>query len=599
MTDEEKQRKIAEENRKLTDIQEQANLYAGKCPEFAKEWMKKRLESYAKKNDYNLPPEDEITNTRDWLHGLQEEDPKLANKIDRISWEAGQGHQEKWHDKLAKKAEKLSEFRGNPDDITPMIKYEDGFQWVKLDTPEAKDFEGNAMGNCVGKGGYDNKTIFSLRDKDNFPHVTIEYDEKTKTIQQMKCKGNSEVTDDYMPVVKNLMMELKPEHIYDIDNAVSKDGDYYIGIYEIKQAVNDGIKFDAINIEGEYALSKEGEFYTNFIDIYDAMKEGVKFDDVQLDSLYEQQNYALSNDGILCVENDIYDTKDKGLKFDKGKISVSGEYTMSKDGTLYVGVNEIKQAVENGVKFETIDMRTAIMYAYAEDGSLYLGQNAIKNIPEDVVLKEVDITGSKNITEFNNKVEGRFIAPFSGLEKIGPNAEFGDEVDIRGCKNLTGFNNKVEGFFYADDSGLEKIGPNAEFGGNVDVSKCKNLTEFNHKVPGRFFAYSSGLTTIGPNTEFGGSVDIEGCKNITEFNHKVEGNFDAENSSLTNIGPNAEFGRNVDISGTPLSEEIGMDVIKTPEEKQAFADAIKSMDSKQEQIPEHIPEPEEEHSMSM
>ncbi|MGQ0495435.1 PcfJ domain-containing protein (plasmid) [Komagataeibacter intermedius] len=548
MTDEEKQRKIAEENRKLTDIQKQANLYAGKCPEFAKEWMKKRLESYAKKNDYNLPPEDEITNTRDWLHSLQEEDPKLANKIDRISWEAGQGHQQKWHDGLAKKAEKLSKFKGNPDDVTPMIKYEDGFQWVKLNSAEAKDFEGDAMGNCVGQGNYDDQTIFSLRDKDNFPHITVEYNEYTKTIEQMKCKGNSKVTDDYMPVVENLISELKPEHIRDIDNAISTDGNYYLGIDRINQATENGIKFDKDNIH-----------------------------------------------------------------------TILTNYALSKDGSLFVDDDRINQASQEGVKFDKINISIDKKYAISTDGILYFGEDAVKNIPNDIVLKEVNIGFCKNITEFNNKVEGNFCAYCSSLEKIGPNAEFGGDVDIENCKNLTEFNHKVPGDFKAQFSGLEKIGPNADFGGDVLINGCENLTEFNHKVPGDFNAESSGLTKIGPNAEFGGNVIIKNCC-VKEFNNKVEGFFNADDSilktiganaqfggnfcvfesNLTTISPNADFGGRVDISGTPLCAKTGIYEVETPEEKQAFADAIKSMDSKQEQAPEQAPKPEEEeYSMSM
>lgn len=85
--------------------------------------------------------------------------------------------QEKWHKELANKADKLKEFGGNPFEYQPVLKCENGFQWVSLDTPEAKDYEGNAMGHCVGSGSYDDNetTIFSLRDKNNLPHVTVEF----------------------------------------------------------------------------------------------------------------------------------------------------------------------------------------------------------------------------------------------------------------------------------------------------------------------------------------------------------------------------------------------------------------------------------------
>ncbi|GBR23572.1 hypothetical protein [Komagataeibacter nataicola] len=91
-------------------------------------------------------------------------------------------------------------------------------------------------------------------------------------------------------------------------------------------------------------------------------------------------------------------------------------------------------------------------------------------------------------------------------------------------------------------------------------------------------------------------VFIADC-DISEWNHKVTRTFYAHYTPLETIGPNAEFGGYVIIRNTPLSDKIGMYVIETPEEKKAFMDAIKSMDSKQE--PEQTPEPEEEYSMKM
>lgn len=298
--------------------------------------------------------------------------------------------------------------------------------------------------------------------------------------------------------------------------------------------------------------------------------------------------------------------------------------------------NEEVPYVENLMANVKPSLLSNMPYALTEDGNYYVGEDKIKTIPDDIVLKDVNISFSKNITEWNRPVVGDFYAVESNLEKFGPNAAFGGRVDISdttnitefnhkvpgefratdcnlttigpdaefggdvyiGGSNLTEWNHKIEGFLNANDSNLTTIGPNAEFGSFVEVMNCKNLTEWNCKVPDDFDAYGSALTTIGPDAEFGGDVDIKNCKNLTEFNHKVEGYFDADDSGLTNIGPNAEFGRNVDISRTPLSKEIGMDVIKTPEGKQELKDACQAMNSKQEQ--EQIPEPEEEeHSMSM
>jgi len=86
-----------------------------------------------------------------------------------------------------------------------------GLKWVKLLTPTSKDVEGDFMGHCVGSVGYENKDIYSLWDKKNLSHVTIEADDKQKTIQQIKGKVNRAPVEKYQAMcvdfVANAMMD--------------------------------------------------------------------------------------------------------------------------------------------------------------------------------------------------------------------------------------------------------------------------------------------------------------------------------------------------------------------------------------------------------
>lgn len=56
--------------------------------------------------------------------------------------------------------------------------YPTGYKWVKVESPEALNGEGAAMGHCVGsycnKVEAGNSVIYSLRDENGLPHVTIE-----------------------------------------------------------------------------------------------------------------------------------------------------------------------------------------------------------------------------------------------------------------------------------------------------------------------------------------------------------------------------------------------------------------------------------------
>lgn len=81
----------------------------------------------------------------------------------------------------------------------------DGYRVVKLTTTSALDREGVAMGHCIGQGAYDQflhngtREYFSLRDRNNKPHVTIEVDLAIDAVVQCKGKGNAPPTAKYLP----------------------------------------------------------------------------------------------------------------------------------------------------------------------------------------------------------------------------------------------------------------------------------------------------------------------------------------------------------------------------------------------------------------
>jgi hypothetical protein len=65
--------------------------------------------------------------------------------------------------------------------------FPDGFFWMKLE-PEECRAEGDAMGHC---GSDDRGDLWSLRDKQGKPHVTMTYAPEKKTVFQIKGKQNA------------------------------------------------------------------------------------------------------------------------------------------------------------------------------------------------------------------------------------------------------------------------------------------------------------------------------------------------------------------------------------------------------------------------
>ena len=88
---------------------------------------------------------------------------------------------------------------------TPVERYPDGYYWMDLNTNSSPD-EGQAMGHCGTDGRA--TTLFSLRDENGEPHVTIAYNEKTKNVGQVKGKNNKRPIDKYMKYVNDFLGKL-------------------------------------------------------------------------------------------------------------------------------------------------------------------------------------------------------------------------------------------------------------------------------------------------------------------------------------------------------------------------------------------------------
>jgi hypothetical protein len=91
-----------------------------------------------------------------------------------------------------------------------VVDYQNKGGWVQLKSQQALEQEGKAMGHCVSsyygtvKSGA--TKIFSLRDEENQPHVTMEV--RDDTIYQVKGKKNAPPVAKYVPYVKDFLNKL-------------------------------------------------------------------------------------------------------------------------------------------------------------------------------------------------------------------------------------------------------------------------------------------------------------------------------------------------------------------------------------------------------
>lgn len=130
-------------------------------------------------------------NVRDWLAALPETDPRMLDKLTRVTWDQAVEHARAYHERLKRSRLRIAGDEGTADPV-PSV---GGHRWLHLVTPEALDAESAAMGHCVGDGGYDYLTwergrdglperrrcardaaagIWSLRDRDGRSVLTAE-----------------------------------------------------------------------------------------------------------------------------------------------------------------------------------------------------------------------------------------------------------------------------------------------------------------------------------------------------------------------------------------------------------------------------------------
>ena len=141
----------------------------------------------------------------------------------------------------------------------------------KLTTSAALDFEGEYMGHCVGRGGYDDGVadgtmqIYSIRDERGEPHVTFEV--HGNSIEQVKGKQNKRPVAKYMPSVQAFVQV----NNFDIDGdakntgLIKQDGKYY-DIFHLPRGfvVNGNLdlsEMDLTELPDMSTVSVKGGFY--------------------------------------------------------------------------------------------------------------------------------------------------------------------------------------------------------------------------------------------------------------------------------------------------------------------------------------------------
>lgn len=125
---------------------------------------------------------------------LAREAADMLRKFTKLSLEQGFEHTDKWFERLNAISSEREADDDDHDNLKPVLETPQGM-WFELMSQDCLSREGKLMGHCVGGGGYKvgpngSVRIFSLRDANNQPHITIEVSRDDGLIQQIKGKEN-------------------------------------------------------------------------------------------------------------------------------------------------------------------------------------------------------------------------------------------------------------------------------------------------------------------------------------------------------------------------------------------------------------------------
>jgi hypothetical protein len=132
--------------------------------------------------------------------------------------------------------------KGGPNiSANSIITFPDGFYWVPVETSEDQAIEGVMMQHC----GVPAASMYSLRDSNNKPHVTI--DVENSILVQCKGKQNSDPDQKYWPYIKSFTDKFGINGYYN-DAAILYD---LVAFLQLSSLDRDGVPDDEFDVGEE------------------------------------------------------------------------------------------------------------------------------------------------------------------------------------------------------------------------------------------------------------------------------------------------------------------------------------------------------------
>lgn len=154
------------------------------------------IKKWVERNEEKFRDEDEKSHLIDFLNDKWSQ----KNSIN-FSYEQALEKADKWIEEIQESHKNLKK----SGEVEVVTSFPDGFSVVKLLDQTSKDWESLHMGNCIARIHSGNPGIYSLRDKDQIPHVSI--DIENGEVYEIKGKGDSKVAARYLNYVLKFLID--------------------------------------------------------------------------------------------------------------------------------------------------------------------------------------------------------------------------------------------------------------------------------------------------------------------------------------------------------------------------------------------------------
>jgi hypothetical protein len=358
-----------------------------------------------------------------------------------------------------------------------ILSISDGFSLIDLTKEKNLKKESSLMHHCVGNFGYYQKIvegtvkIYSLRDRNNKPHVTFEYNVAEDHIVQFQGKGNR-TPEKYLKYVQELM----------------KNG--------LKISINTLKRHGAYMLGNEILLGKEN------------YKKKLK----------EKYN---NDDWDDCI-NGIIDCS--GFEWFKKAPNVKLKSLIANSS----GIEVYPEGFQVDILDQSFCINAKVAPNFKLDKFIAIG-SGLEIYPEEFNAKEVNQSSCMNAKVAPNIKLNKFIAKDSGLEKY-PEGFSAKEVDQSYCMKAKVAPNSELLNFIAIKSGLETYPENFK-AKKVDQSYCTKSKIAPNTELINFIAIESGLETY-PESFKSNKIDQSGCKYVKIAPASSMETFIADDSSL-------------------------------------------------------------------